>query len=1357
MNLKKYIGLVLFLFFIHDSLIFAQENMLGNQTQNEGFYAVPAHTDVKIDGDASDWDLSGQIQSFGDISIRETYSVKTAAMWDKDNLYLFYDWRDPMPLNSKVNGKETPDLGWRADAEQMRIMADGEIFWLTFWSYLGQYSSFEYCHLDPSDLWKADKLDYECMIASKGGSKLNRGVESAYKLSSDGKGFTHEIKIPWKLIFVKGSSRKVGDKIRLGLEFLWGDHTGRGWPAHKVVDNMQPGKTDREFYWVSNDIWGELTLSGKSLTDRREYIPKDGKKKGSIAIETIISAKASSFTLVVDDENGKRIRNLVGGESPAVYAVGEPIDGKQKIRVMWDGKDDMEHIVNPGNYKIRGLYLNNELNGKYEMSFYNPGTPPWGTMDGKGDWGADHYPVHKVISTGNQIILVSDFAEGGTATFAVGLDGRKIWGETKGAGAATANSNYFYSIPNDWGASGCQILRLDVFTGKFKPFTQKGELLPMPYALTDLYGIGSEDGKASLKAIALAATDMDLVLLREDGELYLLDPETCLVREKIKLLNCTADVKGFRLKGKELYYFDCGELTVFNITNKTRKKVSLCKTLEEPVDIAFDKRGNMYVADIGLDMQVKKYSPKGKLIGTVGKKGGRQRDGEFEMDGMRAISSLDIDSLGNIWVVECSTLPRRISVWGPDGSFLHDYIGNTAYAGANTWLHDNDPLKGYAEGNELYLNKVDHSWKMDKVVINPRKGELTIGVPVGDLFENGHVFYSEASGKKHEYFVSPGNGVSTMGIFMRGDNGELKAVSGVFRLSSITSVLNGGEMKDNLVSPCVGDYEDCNPADIAIWSDKNNDGIVQRLECEIVPAQRKARFQGTNGISDMGDQGKCGLSIEGEGWYRRANPVDFSFLVSGEAGVFQVLPAYFRSNGAPVYTANSWRKVALKGVDVAEVYPVPGTDMGLAVGKGPLLPAPKSGAEEHKTWFFGFNKNTGDILWKYPSPYHQVHGSHSAPMPEPGLIIGATRVCGIIPDCGDAPAVFMVRGNLGEDYWFTTDGLYVSPFFKDSRLPGKPLPATEEELRDMKMGLFPGGSEHFSGWTGRQEDGVIRMTCAIARQASMVVRMDGLEDIRYMEPTFIHVEEEQLEIVRKEYVERQKMEGRSRILEVNKVKRKSSGSIDWDKITHTENIARMGLEEKATTRVCWDKDAFYVNFDICDKSPWMNGANDLRYLFKGGDVVDVCIRPSMDVDNTNAVQGDVRFIGGFFKERNTVLEMREKSVAGLEVENFTYSSPVSTFVFEYVKEAKKVSLNVHPIKDKVNVTMTIPWTEIGLIPKAGLRFRGDLGIILSNSEGNANTARVYWSNKNTNLVNDIPHEAKLEPVRWAEIVLMDAF
>ena len=109
-----------------------------------GFFAVPASGPVAIDGDASEWDLSGRIESFGDTSVRETYSVRTAAMWDRDALYLFFDWRDPTPATSRMNPAFDPGRGWIADATQLRILSGEHVVWTTTWLYDRRVPSLTY-------------------------------------------------------------------------------------------------------------------------------------------------------------------------------------------------------------------------------------------------------------------------------------------------------------------------------------------------------------------------------------------------------------------------------------------------------------------------------------------------------------------------------------------------------------------------------------------------------------------------------------------------------------------------------------------------------------------------------------------------------------------------------------------------------------------------------------------------------------------------------------------------------------------------------------------------------------------------------------------------------------------------------------------------------------------------------------------------------------------------------------------------------------------------------------------------------------------------------------------------------------
>jgi hypothetical protein len=58
----------------------------------------------------------------------------------------------------------------------------------------------------------------------------------------------------------------------------------------------------------------------------------------------------------------------------------------------------------------------------------------------------------------------------------------------------------------------------------------------------------------------------------------------------------------------------------------------------------------------------------------------------------------------------------------------------------------------------------------------------------------------------------------------------------------------------------------------------------------------------------------------------------------------------------------------------------------------------------------------------------------------------------------------------------------------------------------------------------------------------------------------------------------------------------------------------------------------------------------------------------------------------------------------------------------------------------------VPLATLGLKPSPGLKILGDLGVLRGN--GIETTARVYWHNKTTTFVSDIPGEAELNPSLW---------
>ncbi|MGQ9575502.1 MAG: hypothetical protein ACUVUC_09300 [Thermoguttaceae bacterium] len=68
----------------------------GQQTNNHQLRAVPAVRAVTTDGKLDDWDLSGQILCCYDLAkLEKTHSVRAAAMYDADYLYLAFHFKGP--------------------------------------------------------------------------------------------------------------------------------------------------------------------------------------------------------------------------------------------------------------------------------------------------------------------------------------------------------------------------------------------------------------------------------------------------------------------------------------------------------------------------------------------------------------------------------------------------------------------------------------------------------------------------------------------------------------------------------------------------------------------------------------------------------------------------------------------------------------------------------------------------------------------------------------------------------------------------------------------------------------------------------------------------------------------------------------------------------------------------------------------------------------------------------------------------------------------------------------------------------------------------------------------------------------
>lgn len=70
------------------------------------------------------------------------------------------------------------------------------------------------------------------------------------------------------------------------------------------------------------------------------------------------------------------------------------------------------------------------------------------------------------------------------------------------------------------------------------------------------------------------------------------------------------------------------------------------------------------------------------------------------------------------------------------------------------------------------------------------------------------------------------------------------------------------------------------------------------------------------------------------------------------------------------------------------------------------------------------------------------------------------------------------------------------------------------------------------------------------------------------------------------------------------------------------------------------------------------------------------------------------------------------------------------------------------------VELCVPLAALGFKPEAGKDYQADLAAVFSDATGTNRAARVYWSNKATGLVNDVPGEIMATPNLWGVAALV---
>ncbi|MBC7623957.1 MAG: hypothetical protein H7232_11265, partial [Aeromicrobium sp.] len=744
----------------------------------------------------------------------------------------------------------------------------------------------------------------------------------------------------------------------------------------------------------------------------------------------------------------------------------------------------------------------------------------------------------------------------------------------------------------------------------------------------------------------------------------------------------------------------------------------IAANLEDPRGLALDNAGRFLVSDAGDSHQVKIFDATGKFVRVIGK-AGAPRAGAYDPLHMNHPDGITVDSREHLWVAENDILPRRVSVWKLDGTFVDAFYGPSEYGGGGR-LDPTDKTRFYYGGMEFKLDWQKGKDRLVNILYRPQvaDGKLAnIAPPEMPLYHNGRRFFT------NDFNGNPTNGSAVVYLFAEKD-GIVRPIAGMGRAND-WDVLKGEAFKPNWpvgVDLKGNIWQDAGKNQtFFIWNDLNGDAQPQPKEVVWKQAM-------SGGITVM---------------------PDLAFVVSRIGSQATRFKPTFDTEGRPQYDLAKG-EVLVSGMQGPQSS---GGDQVLAGENGWTIAT--LGITPFHSHSVSGAKN-GVPLWSYPNVWPGLHASHEAAKPDrPGQVIGATRMLGgfIKPQGSDAGEIWGVNGNMGNLYLFTSDGLFVATLFEDVR-QGK-LWQMPVAMRNMKLDGITLHDENFWPSLTQTPDGQIYV---VDGSNSVLVRVDGLDSIRRLPDSTIRVGPEDLRKAQAWQLdaeaERQQASGSGVLMVKNRAEAPViDGKIDewagaaWVDIDKSGIGANFNSNSKPydiSGVVSISGDRLYAAWQTGNKDLLKNSGENLIAPFKTGGALDLMVgATAADSKRSTPVEGDVRLLVTRIKDKTFALLYRAV-VPGTKTPT-PFSSPWRTINLDRVDD---VSTQVQLAGADGNYEISIPLEALGLKPQTGQTIKGDLGVL--RGDGTQTLSRMYWSNKATAIVSDVPSEAMLTPNLWGD-------
>lgn len=1052
----------------------------------------------------------------------------------------------------------------------------------------------------------------------------------------------------------------------------------------------------------------------------------------SAAAESISPSASVTFrveqptyaSVVVDDLQGRRVANLASdrwfeaGEHTLTwsgYGVERLARDPDKPWIL--GEERVRLRAQPGQYKVRAL-THDGVKLIYEFSVQSPGDPPWHTLDRSGAWLADHTPPAAALSLpygspyGDQpqIMVCAPTGETGHSIMWLTLDGRKLYG-SKMSGWRSASV-----LAADQGASA----------------------LPEYYAYglvqDRIMALHRKHGTNHHQSIARSITDE----IRRDVP----GDEPTFNWQQRTLYQGLAVHNGIAL----VSHYQANALSIHDLRGKQSQQHIGDVSIARPAGLAFDTNGRLYVvsnhrllrfdypdlthaelgkpavlvdheltspgrlllhddaifiADQADRQQVKVFDLEGRLLRTIGKAGGPKL-GPYDERRMHRPAGMAVDAHGKLWVAELDYGPKRISRWdAKTGNFDRAFYGPPRYGGGGS-IDPVDKTRFYYMGVEYRLDWVAGSAKPAAIYTRMHYGPDFPGV-----------------------MTVPGRQMPDRAMYHQGRRYLINAYNGELRYHGTNARV--WLMGEDHIARSVGTVE--------VANHRQDKGGWPLMVARGEDPQWKDRLNGysimawtdTSGDRFMQDDEVSWLNFPNKGAERKYHRWQNGWTFGPDLSVlssrgFHVPAPKIKDDGTPEWDLSQGRYLLPlkdRAIRAVSFLSSDNTVVRLSDAKG-------------QTAFTGLRD--GQTAWAYA-----LTGAEDGS----GVIVRPNRPLGplfSLHNQDDLGEMLAVNGDRGSVYLFTTDGYLITELGGDQKT--HPLWRFPKAQRGMEIKDATFQDEHFKPTLTATADGNVYLIAG--KEHASILRVEGLETIERRELGHIALTPAMLA---------QKHERMTRPLHAPRVDplnvsmHDSEITVDGHFADWPASSSWVAIDEHASASMLITSDKIFLGYRTSSSNTLGVRTDDLRYLFKYGGSLDLMLRTDPQAkESAKPVPGDVRLLVSR-QSGKTLAVLYRQAMKKPSPTAYTFTSPVGTVKFDAVDV---VSDHVVLAEDgKGGYELSLSRDLIDFEPEHGQTYRGDLGLI--RGKPGESRQRVYWSNKDTSLMSDIPTEARLVPHQWGEL------